>query len=568
MRQLLNRHQYNAGRLALIAGGLVLAIQLLYFLFGLATWMDEGNYLYGSTACIRHGLKLYSEQLPCWYTPLYYVALGCWQEIAGLGLRPSRLFSVLCFTAALVILIRTLAGRDAARRQAPAAVFVWLTVLSPAVALYHASVSQFSFVNVQIAAVIWVLFHPSAFSRDLRWLGAGVLTGTILMTRPNYLLIVPLLIVADAWLHGLPGRRAVASYLIACASVDILICAIFGPGAFWNLIRTYPGAEGLAKAIGLTADPAVGSLEGGDLGLQVQSWWATRPETFRGPHEWFIEGVLWPYLPLLLANLFTLFRWRQRGYDRSLDAAFALVFATSVGLHFAATQTFCQTCAMPYVNYSVIFGLAGGAQSSWIAWERLRDSFPAFLHARSWRSWTHAGAALAITLTFLPSLVAFTAGGVYRKWIDFKTPGLVRALATNLAPQVPPDAVVLPLGIDIRLTEAIHLAERLADPLLINFSFSLRDPIETNATFSEAEQARIRARGLWTKELLRDWLREQHRYVIYREGGVIDVRCKEILAECFVSQPLVPSAAPGSPLSGYRLATRQSPKPSTTTAAR
>jgi hypothetical protein len=567
MPLVLNRCTFTAGRLLLLAGGLILAAQLLYFLFGLATWMDEGNYLYGSTAWARHGLKLYSEQLPCWYTPIYFVALGWWQEIAGLGLRPGRFFSVLCFCGALAFLVAALSGPKNPNRQAPAAAFLWLVVLSPAVALYHASISQFAFVNLQIAALIWVLFHPGPLSRDWRWLWAGLLTGGIVMTRPNFLLLLPLLMLADAWVNGWPGKRAVGFWLLACLLVNGVIVAIFGPGALWNLIRTYPGSEPLARALGLTADPAVGSLEGGDLGLRLQGWWATRPETFRGAHEWFLEGVIWPYLPLLLANAFTLDRWRQRGFDRSLDAAMSLIFFVSLLFHFAATQTFCQTCALPYVNYSAIFGLVGGAPSAWIAAQNLRQSLPTWFRDRAWLTWPPARAALVAALVLLPSVSAFTATGFYRKWIDFKTAGQVRALAAGLASAVPRDAVVLPLGIDIRLTEVIHLAGLRADPSLINFSFSIRDPIDAGAVFSKEDQSRIRRRGLWTKELLRDWLREQHRYALYREGGIIDVRCREILTDLFTSQPLLPGAEPGSPLASYRLAIRRTtptPQPTAT----
>ncbi|MBU6302366.1 MAG: hypothetical protein KGS60_12475 [Verrucomicrobia bacterium] len=552
MPLVLNRSSFAAGRLLLTAGGLALAAQLFYFLFGLATWLDEGNYLYGATAFVRHGIKLYSERLPCWYTPLYFVALGWWQEIAGLGLRPGRLFSVLCFCGALGFLTTSFP-----ERKQPAAAYLWLAVLSPAVALYHASVSQFAFVNLQIAALLWTLFHPGRLSRDLRWLAAGLLTGTILMTRPNYLLLLPLLMVAEVWLHGRPGPRSTGFFLAALLGVSGLIVGIFGPGAFWNLIRTYPGAGGLARVLGLTADPAVGPLDGADLGLRMQAWWASRPETFRGIHEWFLEGVIWPYLPLLLANAFALDRWRQRGFDRSPDAAMALLFFASVLLHFAATQTFCRSCALPYVNYSLIFGLAGGAPSAWDAANAFRQSLADAFRDRTWLSWPTARALLISALVLLPSVSAFTADGMYRKWIDFQTPAQVRTLAAALASAVPPEAEVLPLGMDIRLTEAIHLSGRLADPLLINYIFSLRDPMEADAVFSDEAQARIRARGLWTKELMRDWLRERHRHVLFREGGVIDLRCREILAERFDVRPLLPEAPPESFSGSYRLAIRR-----------
>jgi hypothetical protein len=540
----------------LAAGVVLLAAQLVYFWFGLITWLDEGNYLYGSTANVTHGIPLYSEGLPCWYTPVYYVALGWWQQIVGLGLIPARLFSVLCFAGALAFTVQ--AGRRMEEAKSiPGGVYLLLAAICPSVALYHASVTQFAFVNLQIAALIWLVIGET--KRPMRWLGAGALTGLIVMTRPNYLPVIPLIMALDCWKRGWPGMRAVGFYVLAWLAVDGLIVAIYGPGAFWNLIRTFPGAESMASALQLTRDPSVGSLEGTDLGLKMQGWWATRPEMLQGVEEWFARDILWPYLPLIAANGFTLFRWRQRGYDRSWDGGMASLFFISLLFHFAATQTFCRTCARPYANYSVIFGLLGGAGSAWIAIQSVASL------ARLLRFGPVPGPAriawMAAALIVLTIHQAFTVSptGLYRKWVDFSTSRTVHTLASGIEKHVPEDAIILPLGIDIRLTEAIHLSGRLADPLLINFVFSQRDPVDPTAVIDEATQAKIRSRGLWTKELMRQWLREQHQYVIYREGGVIDVQCREILASRFSSRPLVPDAAPGSSLATYRLAIRHSP---------
>lgn len=81
------------------------AVQAVWFFTTMRTWLDEGNYLYKSSALIGHGMELYSLELPCWYTPFYLVALGVWQEALGYGLFSGRTFSVLCFVGSLLLTV-------------------------------------------------------------------------------------------------------------------------------------------------------------------------------------------------------------------------------------------------------------------------------------------------------------------------------------------------------------------------------------------------------------------------------------------------------------------------------
>lgn len=529
---------------------LLLTAQAGWFACTLATWLDEGDYLYKSTALIRHGLTLYSEALPSWYTPLYYLALGCWQEIMGLGLLSGRLLSVCCYLISLGILA------SAMRRIFPEArrPFVWLgclVLLTPSIALFQSSVTQFAFVNLQVSGLIWVMFAWP--NERWRWWAAGLLTGAIAMTRPNLLLAAPLLPLLVLWLRGWPGWRPPLQYLAAWLLADAFIAAAFGPGALWNLIRAFPGGDALAQWTGLTRTGWVGTLNGTDLGLKLFDWWTYRPETFRGAHLYFLDGYLWPYLLLVSSNLATLFFWRQSGYRRGAEAGFALLFLWSSLVHFAGTQTFCPTCAHAYMNYSTPLGLIGGVP---MVWRLARFLQAAWLRSTAPRAWIGAAAGLPLAAYFA---LGWVPQGAYWKWHAPEMAGQVSQIARALQTQVPESAVVLPLGEDIRLTEAIHAAGRLADPVLINYHFSQREPIDPLRRYSPREESLIRRRGLWTKELLREWLATRFDYVIVRKGSIPYKAHLAILEAHYHLEPLLPGLPESDPLSGYTIARRVPP---------
>lgn len=526
--------------------GFLLAAQVVWFVLTMATWLDEGNYLYKSTALVGHGIDLYSLELPCWYTPLYLVGLGVWQELMGLGLISGRLFSITCFV--LLILVLSRIGKELFPGKSQLPWVLGLIVLTPSVTLFHSSVTQFAFVNLQLAALLWVLFVLPG--DRFRWVLAGLLIGGIAMTRPNLILVVPLFALLYFWLRGWQGWKPWIQLGVAWLVTDFVIIGIFGPGAFWNMIRTFPGAELVARLPFLARDPGIGTLQGTDLGLQVSLWWKVRPEHTTGSHVYFWKGFLWPYLLIVLINLAGVIRWRSVRFRPSLAAGFALIFFWSALLHFAAVQSFCKNCAYAYMNYSMVPGILGAIGNlpvvlGWIG------------RGASNRRWLPAAvgglAAVWVILAWLP-------GGPYRKFHAPKTVASIGSLAEKLEEILPGDAHLLALGFDVRMVEAIHLSGRTVDPVTINYFFSRREPIDPREKIDDERREKVRRRGLWTDQTLAHSLVHYHNYVLFRDGMVPH---RQILEEQFTVQELFPEEGDGGFLSSIRLAVRRPTQPET-----
>ncbi|MDF1812894.1 MAG: hypothetical protein P1V20_11790 [Verrucomicrobiales bacterium] len=500
---------------------ILLVVQIGWFFVNLTTWMDESLYLYKSSAMFGHGLKLYSEELPGWYTPLYFVVLGGWQELFGYGLASGRALSIFLYLGGIGILF-SVAKTFNSSRLTPW-VIPALIVITPSITALHVSATQFAFVNLQMALLIWVLFVWK--NAGFRWWVAGALMGTIAMTRPNMILVAPLLPLLFVWLKGWTGWKPVLQFVVSWIVVDAIIVSIFGYGALWNMIRAFPGADFVSNISGLSGKPGVGATSHGDIGLKAPSWAAQSPENMGGSHIYFFKGFLWPYLVIVAINVAGLIKWKADRFAPSLAVGFSIVFMWSALIHFYATQTYCKNCAHAYMNYSIFLGLlgAGGHSSFIVNW--LRDG----LLNRNPRVVTTALAVVCwVALAWLP-------GGSYRKWSAPSMSTVVREVASRLDECLPEQAHVLALGTGPLLVQAIHKSGRTVSPMTINYMFSIQELVDPVAKFSPDVQSKIKARGLWTMQLMKEWLENDFQYVLYRKSAVIH---KATLKEYFNSREL------------------------------
>lgn len=530
----------------LIASTILLAVclifQAVWFLLTTATWLDEGIYLYKSTAHVGYGLKLYSLELPCWYTPLYFVVLGTWQEALGYGLLSGRTLSFLFFVGAMFFTALMARKLSPGRWTIPA--FLGIVAITPSIAGVNCSITQFAFVNIQLALILWIMF---ASNEDRsRWIISGLLMGFLSMTRPNMLLMLPLLPVLYFWLRGWKGWRPVIELLVAWILVVAAITAVYGEGAFWNLVRAFPGAELLVNILGFNEHAAVANLK--DLGLKVGDWWTNRESNKMGWHVYFLKGYLWPYLLILALNVFGIVKWYRDGKRPSMEAGFAFLFLWSSILHFIGIQSFCKNCAQGYMNYSIIPGLLGAISS-------LNHVVQSVRNQSLQRKWL-APALLALTVGWIGAawIPAGPLIGPYSKWFGPHTGKTVMDLAVELDRKLPGDAHVLTLGAEIRMVEAVHLAGRTVEPLTINYFFSLREPIDPEKKFTTEEINRYRTSGMWTLDLMNTWLSEEHDYVLYQEGKFPRT---DLIEKWYDIQPLFPTAGGSEFHSSLRLAVRK-----------
>ena len=516
------------------------AVQAVWFFTTMRTWLDEGNYLYKSSALIGHGMELYSLELPCWYTPFYLVALGVWQEALGYGLFSGRTFSVLCFVGSLLLTVFLVRRLYSGRWAVP--VLLGFVAVTPSIAVAHSCVTQIAFVSLLVALLFWVMFGMA--SDRARWLVSGLLMGLISMTRPNMLLMLPMVPVLFFWLRGWKGWRPCLEMALVWVVVIGAFTAVFGSGALWNLIRMFPGSDQVADWIGLTGNAAVGTLDGTDLGLRIGDWWTNRPENQVGSHVYFFQGYLWPYLLIVAVNLGGLVMWLREGRRPTVEAGFALLFFWSSLLHFVGTQTFCKSCAQAYMNYSILPGLIGA----------VGNLFPVARWIRQPRPMLRGAVPVVATLTILWVGLAWLPEGPYRKWYHPNPGKSIVDLARELGKRLPDEAHVLALGHDIRLVEGIHLSGRTVDPLTINYLFSLRDLVDPKAGIDLQKIEDIRQRGLWTHDLMRFWLARDYDYVVYLDKIVPH---KDVLDRWYTSEPLFPGDSENVFLSSLRLAVRK-----------
>lgn len=521
---------------------IILIAQAVWFSLTTGTWLDEGIYLYKSTAHVGYGLNLYSQELPCWYTPLYFIILGIWQETLGYGLLSGRTLSFLFYIGTLVFAALIARKLHPGRWTIPGLLF--LVAITPSIAGVNCTVTQFAIVNIQSAMLLLIMF-TSAETRS-RWIVSGLLIGLISMTRPNMLLLLPLLPVLYFWVKGWQGWRPVLELTASFLVVIIGIIAIYGEGAVWNMIRAYPGSGLLADITGLNQHPAAASLT--ELGLKEGKWWTARPDHQIKWYIPFLSGHIWPYLLIIAINLVGILKWHREGMRPSIEAGFALLFFWSSTVHFIGIQSFCKSCAQGYMSYSILPGLLGAVLNMKHAATLFREIY----FTRRWTAPALATVAVIwISSAWIPKGLAI---GPYWKWLGPNKGKSVVELATKLDKILPADAQILTLGEDIRMVEAVHLAGRTVEPLTINYFFSLREPIDPEKEFTKEETNRYRTFGVWTLKLMNTWLTEEHDYVLYQQGKFPR---PDLIEEWFSTLPLFPEAKDSEFYSTLRLGIRK-----------
>ncbi len=186
-----------AGLMAILGGGVYLVQSLLYA-FTQFSEVDEGAYLYQGYLFAKGIYHPFQANGPWMYNaPLSYLIWGYLQAWFGPGLRSGRYIAVvlgLLMLVAVWIAARRLGGKWGG------AIVVWAIALDPAlIKLYSMAESQ-----VLIACMLaWVLVLVLGEERPLWQIVTGsFLTGVMIMTRHNLVLVLPILLIYIFWQHG------------------------------------------------------------------------------------------------------------------------------------------------------------------------------------------------------------------------------------------------------------------------------------------------------------------------------------------------------------------------------
>ena len=225
-----------------VSGAMVFAAEALYYAHHQEPVIDEGTYLYKGLLFATGTYRPFQPNGP-WmnHMPLSFLIPGYVQKWFGPGLDVARYFSVLL---AVVMLAGTWAfvRQLANRRWATAS--VWAFAAMPAAAkIYSLAISQ-----VLVAAMFaWTLaLLADEEAKPWRLAAAGLLTGTMVMTRLNMVVAWGLLGVFTT----LIWRRRSAWFWGTSLLVILGVHALYWPRIVWLWARWLPSSLHLPPQFG------------------------------------------------------------------------------------------------------------------------------------------------------------------------------------------------------------------------------------------------------------------------------------------------------------------------------
>jgi len=328
----------------LLAGlaGILYFVQIVSFARYERSVLDEGNYIYKGWLFVTGQYIPYQDYGP-WtnHAPLSFLIFGVVQLLFGPGLRTVRYFSV--FVGCLFLLGMWLAAKRIAGRWIAALVILALALNTVQINIYSAAVTQ-----VIVACMLaWILYLVSGEGRSLKELFAGaVLVAALILTRENFVLILPFVFIYVFWQHGKKAGFIVFSTTIL---IVLAVHIVYWPG----IMKIW--AQWLPQVL-LSFVPPTWLFQGGGEKIDLVE------SSFPANLAMFFRSVQLNFLAVFGA-LAVLLAWPKGGLKR--PAQFRIVIFLSAMFVFlylvhgwaAFGKGYCPYCIINYVAFFFPIGL-------------------------------------------------------------------------------------------------------------------------------------------------------------------------------------------------------------------
>ena len=213
--------------LTLLGLGICLALLFRYAHFQDSV-LDEGAYTYKGWLFASGQYTPYQPYGP-WtnHMPLAFLSWGAFQQLFGPGLRTARYAAV--FLAMLLLLGMVILARRSGGRWWGAAL-PWIFALNPAILrMYSVAVSQILVAFLLVWTLVLVLpgREPGKNRPRALWMlvAGGILSGIMLLTRINMLVVPPLVILYVFWQYGVKAGF--------WAGIACLLTVLIGHALYW-----------------------------------------------------------------------------------------------------------------------------------------------------------------------------------------------------------------------------------------------------------------------------------------------------------------------------------------------
>ena len=180
------------------SGWVVYLIQAWIYAHIQTSFLDEGGYLYIGDLYSRGIIRPFQDYGTIrQYAPLSYLIPGQIEAWFGASLHTGRFFSLFCglmLIIALWIIARRLGGNWMG------AAVVWGMALTPiSIQIYTLAISE----ALVACLLAWSLLFVLGEKQKLWQIITGsFLTGLVVMTRQNLIIVIPLLLAYIFWQHG------------------------------------------------------------------------------------------------------------------------------------------------------------------------------------------------------------------------------------------------------------------------------------------------------------------------------------------------------------------------------
>lgn len=469
------------------------------------TWVDEVTYLIKSWQYVTGQVEPYTDQDPTWYMPLYFYELGFWQKLIGTGIAQGRYLSAgLGAISGLLVfdVVRRITG-DVIGAALAAAILLTL----PAVTFYFGTATPIATVSLLVLLTVWLAISGLGKSSLWRSIGLGALFATLYFYRQNMILIV--VAVAPVYLLGLRQSRFIHMVMVLVGILLIVapVIMVF-PDRLVSYAIRLPLITPALTDLNFMADPlvlieanTVGTM---GLGLALSKF------------DWrdVFDAFLLPYAGLILAAG-TVFVLTSRKLRVLWIAPIIFVFLAVT--HYVGSLDYCQTCILPYTaSFAGIGAICAGIAIALISYAAKKDFLPGGILKFGFAAvvislgQTASGLATRSDYRFYPSAMLTNTRAISEREETTQ-------LATFLRDNTPAGEAILPIHDMITIPHALFLAERTFPVQGLNLRHSYR-LIRSNLSDSERSAILdvIGREGLWTDELLENWIQTEYDTVVFQ----------------------------------------------------
>jgi hypothetical protein len=505
---------------AVLLAGAVAAYGVIAFeaLFNGQTSASEISYLVKSWWYASGLVAPYTATDATGGMPLYFLQLGFWQQVQGLGHIPARVASIGMGVVSGLLLFAICKRLTANTLAATAAVFIFLgtpaTAFSFAMATPAATVSALHL--AAIALIVFSLGKPRPWATALM----GALCAVMYFYKQHMLLAVVVLV--PLYIAAIGRQRALhAAILLAAAAAVTAAILLSFPDKLTDYALRLPLISPLLEQAGLLA-PNFVLIDRGTADAITMG-----PAFDRFSPTGLLDTFLLPYSGTIIVGLALL--GLTVGPLRVLWIAPLYFLWLALG-HYLSTLGFCDRCMLNYTPYFSAVGALGAALALAMFAHRMRA------HAIPAGPPILVGAAVAVALnTFAPVWAVSDDARRYPIPLlaqPYATTELVniesmaRWIAANM-PQREPILVLHSLGKNklASLPYAVFLSGHMIPVQSLDPAGTKRVlNTKLDGAARESVQAAIEEESQWTDETLARWLGRDYDFVLFQEDRTTDQR--------------------------------------------